>query len=127
MDPCGTPQVTSKKSDRLPLTSTHCVRLHKYERNHDTDEFETPTDISFESKISWLTVSNAFCRSINTIPTKFRFATSFLIKSDRLIRHMCQLSSYYENQTDLQKGRCAFQNTQTAGGEPRVQELWIVH
>ena len=60
MEPCGTPHVIIVSLDMVPFISVTCVVPVKYDLNHSTVLVSEPIERSLLSKISWLTVSNAF-------------------------------------------------------------------
>ena len=60
MEPCGTPHVIIVSLDMVQFISVTCVLLVKYDLNHSTVLVSEPIGRSLLSKISWLTVSNAF-------------------------------------------------------------------
>ena len=62
MDPCGTPQEISPKSESF---FTRNILSERYDLNHFMVLSENLIGLSFCNKISWSVVSNAFCRSIN--------------------------------------------------------------
>ena len=69
------------KLDLTLLIVTHCSRPFKYESNKDNDCLDTFNLVSFEIKMSWFTVSNAFFRSKNTAATTCPWSRKCLIFS----------------------------------------------
>ena len=64
--PWGTPESTGAGEDFAPSTSTVCSRLVRKERIHRRSGPPMPTAESFDKRISWSTLSNAFEKSRRT-------------------------------------------------------------
>ena len=62
-DPCGTPQLTSPRSESLSFTLQHCFLLERYDRNQRNSLPATPLICSLFIRILWFTVSKAFFTS----------------------------------------------------------------
>ena len=73
----GTPHETCPDFDETSFIQTNCFLSDKYDLNQLTDS--TPMTFNLSHKISWSTVSNAFCRSNIIIPVNNPFALFPLI------------------------------------------------
>ena len=81
MDPCGTPQKISPKSESLFSIFTRNIFSERYDLNHIIVLSENLIALSFSNKISWFIVSKALCRSIYIIPVNKPSSNSFKILS----------------------------------------------
>ena len=87
MDPCGTPQEISPKSESLFSIFTRNILSERYDLNHFIVLSENLIALSFCNKISWSIVSNAFCRSINIIPVNKPSSNPFKTLSVKKDKH----------------------------------------
>ena len=75
MDPCGTPVVTGRKSDRLELIRTVCYLDERYPWNHKIAWLDKPICPSFCIpdciSSSWLRLSKALLMSKTTEAVSF--------------------------------------------------------
>ncbi len=63
MDPCGTPSRMQRRLLEVPFIETNCCLLRRQPSNHFSSVPWIPSFLSFLSKITWSTVSNALRRS----------------------------------------------------------------
>ena len=76
-EPCGTPDVTCWKEEVAVLSTMHCLLFARYDVIHSIVRLSNLWDLSFISKISWSTTSNAFLRSKKTAPVSSPFSIFF--------------------------------------------------
>ena len=87
MDPYGTPQEISPKSESLFSVFARNILSEKYDLNHFIVLSENLIALSFCNKISWSIVLNAFCRSINIIPVNKPSSNPFKTLSVKKDKH----------------------------------------
>ena len=74
IDPWGTPHVRFPGFEFLFSTLTTNVRFSRYDLYHAMADLLKPKHDILLKKISWLIVSNAFCKSISIIPVSIPFS-----------------------------------------------------
>ena len=79
IDPCGTPQVTTPGEDISSSIFVTCMRPLRYDSINFLAEKRIPYDSSFDNKILWLTVLNAFFRSKKRTPQHMPWFISITI------------------------------------------------
>ena len=87
MDPCGTPQEISPKSESLFSIFTRNIFSERYDLNHFIVLSENLIALGFCNKVTWSIVPNTFCRSINVIPVNKPLSNPFKILSVKKDKH----------------------------------------
>ena len=69
-EPWGTPEVIVQLLECSSSITVRCCLQHRYELNHWQAVESKPSSLRRDSRMSWLTVSNALEMSRKTAPTK---------------------------------------------------------
>ena len=69
-EPWGTPDVMVRLLERSSSMTVQCCLQHRYELNHWQAVEPYPSSLRRDSRMSWLTESNALEMSRKTAPTK---------------------------------------------------------
>ena len=84
-EPCGIPYKIKARFDSLPLIETYCFMLDKSDLNQSFARLWIPQCSSLANKISYSTVSKAFCKSTKIPQPIFQSTRFFPMSSVRLI------------------------------------------
>ena len=79
--PCGTPLITGRGDDSVPLTITDCVRFERNSLIHDRSLPLIPKLKAFARTILWSTLSNALAKSRYTTSTLLPCSSSEMMLS----------------------------------------------
>ena len=98
IDPCGTPYSILALLEYLFLIFTQKHQLEKFSWNHIIEWFENPREAIFLRRLSWLIVSDAFCKLMRIIPVSRPESKPDDVLS---VRYETEVSVSCKNQVDI--------------------------